>query len=203
MGRTYWDKKETIESCLDLNIGWLKKYGYLRGYKSGGITWTTNWGNKNSVGLSVFLGRDDYVHINYVFTKGDTKEDVDYKIRILSTPCNYGGMRYWLHCPLQPNGRPCRRRVTTLYLPPGCKYFGCRHCYNLSYESRNMGNGVLRHFRDTHTYLARIDALGATLKKRTYAGKITRKYKRYQKLLLLCDASSNALQASNNRLFSP
>jgi len=26
--------------------------------------------------------------------------------------------------------------VQKLYLPPGCKYFGCRHCYNLGYSSQ-------------------------------------------------------------------
>ncbi len=33
-------------------------------------------------------------------------------------------------------GRPCGRRVSALYLPPGSStLFGCRHCYNLSYRS--------------------------------------------------------------------
>lgn len=27
------------------------------------------------------------------------------------------------------------RRVGKVYLPPGGKYFGCRHCYQLSYRS--------------------------------------------------------------------
>jgi hypothetical protein len=31
----------------------------------------------------------------------------------------------------------CGRRVGKLYLPPGGKYFGCRHCYNLTYTSSN------------------------------------------------------------------
>jgi len=33
------------------------------------------------------------------------------------------------------NSRVCRRRVAKLYLPPGGKCFGCRHCYNRTYES--------------------------------------------------------------------
>jgi hypothetical protein len=31
--------------------------------------------------------------------------------------------------------RPCGRRVGKLYLPPGASYFGCRHCYELTYKS--------------------------------------------------------------------
>lgn len=29
----------------------------------------------------------------------------------------------------------CQRRVRKLYLPPGAKYFGCRTCYKLTYQS--------------------------------------------------------------------
>jgi hypothetical protein len=42
---------------------------------------------------------------------------------------------FYFICPLVVNGRACRRRVAKLYLPPGGEYFGCRHCYNLTYES--------------------------------------------------------------------
>jgi hypothetical protein len=33
------------------------------------------------------------------------------------------------------NGRPCQRRVGKLYLPPGGRYYGCRHCHALTYTS--------------------------------------------------------------------
>ena len=33
------------------------------------------------------------------------------------------------------DGVPCRRRCGKLYLPPGARYFGCRICQDLSYES--------------------------------------------------------------------
>jgi len=29
----------------------------------------------------------------------------------------------------------CGRRVAKLYLPRGARYFGCRHCYDLTYLS--------------------------------------------------------------------
>ena len=38
-------------------------------------------------------------------------------------------------CPLVVRGSPCERRVGKLYLPPGGRYFGCRLCYDLTYES--------------------------------------------------------------------
>lgn len=33
----------------------------------------------------------------------------------------------------------CHRRVGCLYLPPGGNYFGCRHCYDLTYRSSQEG----------------------------------------------------------------
>ena len=40
-----------------------------------------------------------------------------------------------VHLPLTVNGRDCNRRVAKLYLPPSCRYYGCRHCYDLTYKS--------------------------------------------------------------------
>jgi hypothetical protein len=36
---------------------------------------------------------------------------------------------------LGAGGPPCGRRVGKLYLPPCGRYFGCRHCYRLTYTS--------------------------------------------------------------------
>ena len=49
------------------------------------------------------------------------------------TPCNFGGERPWFVCPEVS----CGRRVAVLYGPG--KYFLCRHCYDLRYESQRKG----------------------------------------------------------------
>jgi hypothetical protein len=46
------------------------------------------------------------------------------------TACNFGGERPWFICP----GARCGRRVAVLYGPG--KYFLCRHCHDLVYESQ-------------------------------------------------------------------
>ena len=33
------------------------------------------------------------------------------------------------------HGEACYWQVAKLYLPPGSRYFGCRHCHNLTYTS--------------------------------------------------------------------
>jgi hypothetical protein len=47
----------------------------------------------------------------------------------------FGRLRWWFVCPLLVRGEACNRRVAKLYLPPSSRYFGCRHCYRLTYTS--------------------------------------------------------------------
>jgi hypothetical protein len=62
-------------------------------------------------------------------------ENLDLRITLVTTRPNFGGLRFWFICPLNVGGRRCQRRVAKLFLPPGGKYFGCRHCHDLSYTS--------------------------------------------------------------------
>ena len=51
-----------------------------------------------------------------------------------------GGVRWWFLCTLTCDGRYCGRRVGKLYLPPGGRYYGCRHCYDLTYKSCQLSH---------------------------------------------------------------
>ena len=61
-------------------------------------------------------------------------EHLDYCVSLMTTRPYCGG-RWWFLCPLVRGGRQCRARIGRLYLPPGRRYFGCRRCYDLTYES--------------------------------------------------------------------
>ncbi len=76
------------------------------------------------------------LRLNYaVSDRGSTtKHQMQYVVEVTSTRCRFGGRRFWLRCPLPRNGGTCKRRVLRLYLPPGGKMFGCRHCHNLAYQ---------------------------------------------------------------------
>jgi hypothetical protein len=65
---------------------------------------------------------------------GGEWEDVKEPVSLEWTPCNFGGERPWFVCPGVVNGKRCGRRVAILYGPG--KYFLCRHCYDLRYESQ-------------------------------------------------------------------
>jgi hypothetical protein len=57
-------------------------------------------------------------------------EDVKEPVPLKWTECHFGVERPWFVCP----GDRCGRRVAILYGPG--KYFLCRHCYDLRYESQ-------------------------------------------------------------------
>ena len=147
MGRWSYSNRDVVEDCKTIDIPWLSRHGYLPGFKTGGITWNNGFsGAKSSIGIEVSANRERYRgnHLRLIYTQTDfyTKEktDLDYKVELVTTPCNFGGVRYWFICPLTVNGRSCDRRVAKLYMPPGSRYFGCRHCHNLTYRCQKEHN---------------------------------------------------------------
>jgi len=142
MGRWSWSNRNTVEDCLSIDIFWLNQHKYLYGHRGGRLEWRNSRGYlTGTISVEVKIDDDDsnknYIRFMYSRTSrfSDEKEDFDYKAGITKTRCNYGGFRYWFICPLVTNSQVCDRRVAKLYLPPGGKYFGCRHCYNLTYTS--------------------------------------------------------------------
>lgn len=103
--------KAIAEQSNALRIFWLKKHGYLHkdySHMSGGITWTHGYSeNKSSIGFAVTIGGNegDNIKLQYTHTSRETdeKENMDYRVELTTTPCNYGGKRYWFICPLSKN----------------------------------------------------------------------------------------------------
>lgn len=137
MGRYPYSDRKTVEECKDIDVFWLKRHDYFCGFKRGGIEWKNALVEViGSMGIEVSVLGEKYVRLSYTQTNNFTSEkiELDYKIELVTTPCNFGGFRYWFICPLVVEGKPCKRIVGKLYLPPSAKYFGCRHCYNLTYK---------------------------------------------------------------------
>jgi len=169
--------KREAESLLKISTSFLKKHGYFHGWLSGMMTWTSGWDErKNSVGIEISTA-DNYLRITYTQTSRDTdeKKDFDYKIPLTTTPCRYGGKRYWFNCPMSRNGQYCGRRVGVLY--KNGDYFACRHCYNLTYSSQNRG-GRYKGF----VSIPDIEKAEMEVKRYYYRGKPTRKYRRVIRL---------------------
>src|SRR5262249_31213874 len=80
----------------------------------------------------------DRLHLSYRVRIGlDDWQDVVETVRIVRTPCRFGGARPYFICPGVANGVSCGRRVAKLY--GAGRYFLCRHCYRLAYASQSEG----------------------------------------------------------------
>ncbi len=138
MGRWSYSNRWTTVECKSITIKFLNKHHYLNGnVRCGGMNWSNNGEQTGSIGFMVStVDGDSYIRFQYTKTNRHTQEkaELDYNVRLVWTPCHFGGRRWWFICPLVINDRACNRRVGILYLGNG-KYFGCRHCYNLTYES--------------------------------------------------------------------
>ncbi|MCB9798577.1 hypothetical protein H6758_02535 [Candidatus Nomurabacteria bacterium] len=183
MGRYYWNKKDEADDCKKIEIWTLKKWGYLdTSFRSGTITWTHGYsGNKSSVGIQSVMWKDEgqYIRIHYTQTDWRTEEktDFDYQIPLTTTECHFGGIRYWFRCPWYKNGVYCGRRVGVIY--KNGDYFACRHCYELSYASRNENRKhALSGLGRMLDLERKIEKLQEEITTPFYNGRPTRKYRR-------------------------
>ena len=136
MGRWPYSNRWTVEECNSISTKSLNEHNYFDGsVRSGGLSWSRRGEETGSVSFIVSVEDEEYMQFQYTETNRHTGEitTLDYKVQLTWTPCNFGGRRWWFVCPLNVNGNMCGRRVGVLYL--GGKYFGCRHCYNLTYKS--------------------------------------------------------------------
>jgi hypothetical protein len=170
MGRLPWSNRATVERCYRISISKMNKDGVM---KSGpGHTWSWKWldfqgREKGSISYSVLtgLGGELCLQFSYAYTaSGSTNtEYLKYQVELAAVKCHFGGKRYWFICPLERNGHPCRRRAGKLYIPPGAKYFGCRHCYDLTYRSQKEHNkSVDKFLKNPALFLAGPEQSGLT-----------------------------------------
>jgi hypothetical protein len=136
-------------------------------------TWmSSRTGKKTSIIVGVYITDDPYVRLVYSVTdRNGNKTDYNYEVSLVTTPCYYGGKRWWFACLV------CGRRVGVLYMAPGDTRFYCRHCNNLSYHSRNRC--TMEAFGDTSR---QIDKLRSEIKRWSYRRRPTRKVRRLQAL---------------------
>jgi hypothetical protein len=143
-GRYHWyTKKTTVEDCYRISIK------HFTGSLEPGCMGVTDFGHVNRViGLITYRMEGDplvAMRISYTMTINGERQDLRYPIFFTTTLTSWGSPRYWFICPLEG----CGRRAGVLYLPPGCIYFGCRHCNDLTYKScqeQHEGEGRYRRF---------------------------------------------------------
>lgn len=179
MSRYYPNKKTEADNLYKISVFELNKAKLLSNkINLGYAKWEKTLFNPEFVvNEKIDLANNyKYLQLSYL----DQDEKITYSTPLVTTNCYFGGKRYWFICPLVINGKACEKRVGVLYK---CgKYFGCRHCYNLTYRSRNKRPsevGFLGKYLDN---MIEIEKLQKTVSTLLYNGKKTRKYKKLVKL---------------------
>lgn len=142
MGRPPHSGRMTTEQCAAISVKLLNQYHcFDGGIRSGTMNWTRN-GETGSINFMVSTDEGhehiclEYTHTN--FSSGEITF-LDYQVQLASTPCHFGGRRWWFVC------MDCDRRVGLLYLANG-EYFLCRHCHDLTYISQKESHSFDRMF---------------------------------------------------------
>ena len=114
MARYWGTGRRTVEQTRSLEIGPLQRDGYLSAPKQDWLIWRREGGEITGM-----------ARVEWDGTQLRIRNQV---IDIVRTPCRFGGYRLWFRC-------VCRRRVSAMYSPNGGRW-GCRHCYRLTYATR-------------------------------------------------------------------
>jgi hypothetical protein len=125
--RYRFNKKITTDECRSLDVRRLHREGLLR--SGNRFSWRWSCAGREVASIRAFV-YEDKLCLHYRSKSGGEWVDVKEPVPLEWTPCNFGGERPWFVCP----GVGCGRRVAILYGPG--KYFLCRHCYDLRYESQ-------------------------------------------------------------------
>ncbi len=122
------------------------------------------------------------LHVKYGLNETDQH---DYTIRLSRSSMNFGGYRYWFHCP------ETDKRVTVLYLHPEDGRFLSRYAFNELYPSQRQTD-FDRALAMRNKYAAKLEGLPETKPKgmhHTTFVKLYDKYKYYNDLAMELMAS--------------
>ena len=189
--------KTEADGLKKISIWWLLKDMKNRVLKSGDILFGEN-GSAGSISYELFLA-GDYPSLRLYYNTEDyhSREmtKINYHIPIVETPCNFGGSRKWFECSLYKDGVRCGRRVGVIY--KAGNYFGCRHCYELTYSSQNenrrgMSQGIYGAFRLS----TKAERLEQEIKRKTWRGRPTKKYRKLLRLQGILDWQYQAFAGS-------
>ncbi len=190
--------KDTVEQHKELTSKFLNLNNYFRpsSWKTGTVKWSCNNEPTGNIKIQVDMNlQRPTIRFDYKIRQHGNVEwtEMDYKLNLLSIPCNFGGHRWYFECGVTKDSVFCGKRVSVLY---DCNnYFCCRHCANLSYDSCNENKRYRKGFFRILTQDHKAEEYYQRHVKRThYNGVPTRKYRNYLKM---CDSLSTEKVSSS------
>ena len=176
MGRRKYSKKIEADDLRKITIFQFRKY--LRSYdlQFGKNEWKDSYGQKHVISAFISItDNESYARLRYsrFFILSETII-FDRTVQLVTTPCHYGKYRYWFICP------DCQKRIGVLYA--NGNYLACRHCQDLTYKSKNFGKKSRNYeFIQLATVPDKMIELTGNLRSRYYAGKPTRRFRKFIK----------------------
>ncbi len=197
-------KKDTTDDVQSIRMSFLRQHHDFQSgsnYHDQKLTWYRNDSETGKIGYSIIHsanGPELLLDYKVKSWNEDNWTDVRYVVQLDSVPCHYGGRRFYFLCPCLKNNQfnqVCRKRVAVLYLRG--RYFCCRECANLTYESCQESKRFRGFPWKILTDSWKADKIYKSLKRTHYKGKPTRKY---QKCLELWGVANDVHQAEKQLL---
>jgi len=139
--------RPTVEAGFPLDVSRLLRHGTIRTgcVTSGSIVWSASHSGERraTIGYEADLTNGDAGRMRLRYAVDGKPQD--YWVRLTTTPCHFGGRRWWFLCP--SSGRRCGK----LHLPPGGTIFAARQAYCLAYRSQRQSE-----MDRSHTRLSRL-----------------------------------------------
>jgi hypothetical protein len=130
----HYSTRSYTDDYLDLDIRLMNQRGWLNKSNYQNLSWKRNGQEIGSIKFLVwtrvqFPEEIPNIKMRYNVRKNaGAWQELDYKINLTTTKCNFGGVRYWFICP------DCNKRVCVLYADI---LFKCRSCLGIVHKSRN------------------------------------------------------------------
>lgn len=147
-------KKSTVEDCFTFGIGFFFRNGRLKSKASGSISWQDPMTDRivGEVGYRLAPAGEFSVKLMLEYFIPCVGE-VSQSIPLQTTEPHFGGIRWWLTCPLRCGDGLCGRRVSKLHMR--YLYFGCRDCLELAYRSSQEAHHAERFRKSLPKSIAR------------------------------------------------
>lgn len=168
---------DEVEGLRTLEIGFLKKNKYLEHSRSGSITWTDNYNNKNSISIKTEMTNESGVlELSYTYNHN---EEIRYKVLMITKESNLGKGNIWFFiCP--HTRKLCRK----LHFKDG--YFLHRTAFSNLYYEQQLKSTKYRFleklmFRGCFKNDLLYEEINKKYFKKFYNGIMTKRYKRILK----------------------
>ena len=148
----YGSGRKPEKDCTDvygsISISNWRRDGLLIPGQQFNWQWLCNGERVGNVHITV---EPEQIRLSYLSqNKNKEWQQYNYPVKLQTTLCPYGGVRYWMTCPTVG----CERRIGLLYF--GHLHFACRLCYQLNYRSQR-GTFADRAFKGVNKIRKKLD----------------------------------------------